>query len=283
MTKVTGIFGYLPGPQQNEIQRLYGQCLLHLQAYERLMKAIVAEHRLIGETDELEAIRGNQAAETGRKTLGILAGEMTSSFLLPEGSEPESFRPENLPSFGLHMRLILPREAFEQAEMDLREVVALRNRLVHHFLEEHELVTPDGRLKAQECLLKAQDRVEQAFEELRGWAVALNDSKKALAELLSSPDVLDLVTEGESSWENSEAVKALRQAAAELSVGGWTEVSAAVGWIGAHFPNARPAAYGCRTWRQVIHESGLFELKARSIQAGRRRFYRPRTRLVAEP
>lgn len=280
---MTEIDGHLPGPQQSEIQRLLGQCLLRLQAYERLMKAIVAEHRLFGETDELEAIRGNQAAETGRKTLGILAGEMTSSFLLPEGSEPDSSWPENLPSFGVHMRLILPREAFEQAEMELRELVALRNRLVHHFLEDHELVTPDGRHKAQESLLRAQDRVGRAFEQLRSWAAALNDSKTALGELLSSPDIAKLLAGERIPWAMSEVVKALSQAAAELSVDGWTEVNAAIDWIGTHFSNASPGAYGCRTWRQVIHESGLFELKSRNVQAGRRQFYRPRTRLVPVP
>lgn len=46
----------LPAPQR-DVQRLLGRCLLRLQQYERLMKAIVAHHDLSGPAHALENIR----------------------------------------------------------------------------------------------------------------------------------------------------------------------------------------------------------------------------------
>ena len=43
--------------QQRDVQRLLGRCLLRLQQYERLMKAIVAHHDLSGIAHALENIR----------------------------------------------------------------------------------------------------------------------------------------------------------------------------------------------------------------------------------
>ena len=40
----------------------------------------------------------------------------------------------------------------------------------------------------------------------------------------------------------------------------WTELNAAIAWIAKQHPDQTPRRYGCSSWRQVLHESGEFEV-----------------------
>ena len=70
--------------------------------------------------------------------------------------------------------------------------------------------------------------------------------------------------------------RALREAAAELAVEGWTPVASAGRWIVERLPEHLPAKYGCSSWRQVVHESRLFELRYRDVGGQRAAWYRPK-------
>lgn len=61
--------------RQYEVQRSLGRCLLRLQQYERLLKAIVAHHDLSGPAHALEKIRAARIDAASTKTLGILVGQ----------------------------------------------------------------------------------------------------------------------------------------------------------------------------------------------------------------
>lgn len=76
--------------RQDEVQRLLGQCLLGLQAYERLMKAIVAHHDISGSFPSLERTEAGRAAVVGRKTLGTLVNELIESFLTTDAMASSS-------------------------------------------------------------------------------------------------------------------------------------------------------------------------------------------------
>jgi hypothetical protein len=65
--------------QHREVQRLLGRCLLRLQQYERLMKAIVAYHNLSGPAHALEKIRAARIDDASTKTLGTLGGQLSGS------------------------------------------------------------------------------------------------------------------------------------------------------------------------------------------------------------
>jgi hypothetical protein len=58
-------------PLQQDVQRLLGRCLLRLQQYERLMKAIVAHHEISGPAHSLEAIRTARIGRCRTKTLHV--------------------------------------------------------------------------------------------------------------------------------------------------------------------------------------------------------------------
>ncbi len=127
---------------QREIQRLLGRCLLRLQQYERLIKAIVAHHEISGPPHALEAIRAARVTETARKTLGTLIGDLLGSYVVVNGDQtaPKDTinSSEDTASFNFRMQLGLSDIDFARTETELRELVLLRNSLVHHFIEEHE-------------------------------------------------------------------------------------------------------------------------------------------------
>ena len=82
MTATTDI-GDLQAPQW-EVQRLLGRCLLRIQQYERLMKAIVAHHDLSGPAAALEAIRAARMQDVATKTLGTLVGQLFGSYVVTD-------------------------------------------------------------------------------------------------------------------------------------------------------------------------------------------------------
>jgi hypothetical protein len=68
--------------QQRDVQRLLGRCLLRLQQYERLMKAVVAHHDLSGPAHTLEKTRAAHIDDGSTKTLGTLVRQLFGSYLV---------------------------------------------------------------------------------------------------------------------------------------------------------------------------------------------------------
>ena len=92
---------------QHEVQRLLGRCMLRLQQYERLIKAMVAHYKVSAPFHDLERARAAQIDETARMTLGTLVGDLLGSYVvadevdLPEKTTARS--PENVNWFAMQM------------------------------------------------------------------------------------------------------------------------------------------------------------------------------------
>jgi len=267
---------------RHAVEHLFGQCLLRLQAYELLMKSIVAGHQLSACTTGIEKAQADRARETGRKTMGSLVSEMMGSFLVSDGLEGVRKDPVDAPSLAVKFQIAFPAEEFARIEAEQRDLVLLRNTLVHHFLEQHDLRTADGCLVAQRTLTNALDRVTQAYEELRCWVIDLKRTRKVLADHLASPDLHDFITHGRVPWHITTIAQALHEAAMELARGDWAPVDTATCWITERYPEEKPEGYGCRSWRQVIHETGRFDLQVRKVDGCRQAWYRPRNREFAQ-
>jgi hypothetical protein len=67
---------------QQKVQRRFGDCLLLLQDYERRLKRLLAESDLQHTLADPGQAPGDPSADLHRKTLGMLAGELTGSFLM---------------------------------------------------------------------------------------------------------------------------------------------------------------------------------------------------------
>ena len=254
---------------QREVQRLLGRCLIRLQQYERLLKAVIAFQEISGTAQTLPHAIDARRAEASGKTLGTLIGRLFGGYIVPDGDEPSSELEDPTDDsirFSLRTRLSLPQDHYETLKADLRELVTLRNTLVHHFIDQHDLWTVDGCLQAQDALKRTYAEVDRHFEQLRTFAEHMDQAKQAAAELIRAPEFQNMLCngigpDGTIHWPLAGIVSGLRQALQELAADGWTNLDAAARWMSENHPEQTPQKYGCARWRQVIHESGQFELR----------------------
>lgn len=220
-------------------------------------------------TGDAPACTDARKAEASDKTLGTLIGRLVGDYITKQGDEFPSHRPEHPGDevqFSFRMQLNLPDESHESLKADLRGLVTLRNTLVHHFIEQHGLWTFEGCLRARDALARSYAEIDRHFEQLNMFAGQMDEARAALAEVMQSPQFLDMVVngippDGQIFWPAAGIVAALKQAFQELSIDGWVNVDAAARWVSEHHPEQTPKKYGCSRWRHVIHESGQFEMR----------------------
>ena len=130
---------------QHLVQRKLGRCLIRLQQYERLLKALVAEHDVSGPAHQLIDIRDSRMEALSKKTLGHVVGAVTENLLTPdsiasdEDGDNDHSAEEDAFVFRTRFRVELSAKRHEETVTALRALVDLRNELVHHFLEKHDI------------------------------------------------------------------------------------------------------------------------------------------------
>ncbi|WP_243613639.1 OST-HTH/LOTUS domain-containing protein, partial [Shimia aestuarii] len=189
--------------------------------------------------------------------------------------------PEKVNSFTMQISLGLPDTEFTRFESELREMVVLRNKLVHHFIDQHDLSSSDGCRGAQDALVTAYNLIDQQFAQLREWAKGTESARQALLEFLQSERGKDLFVNGISAdgtvnWDASGIVSALREAFGALAVDGWAPVAETGKWIVKRYPEQLPAKYGCQSWRQVVHETPTLDLRYFEMHGQRTAYFRVR-------
>ena len=265
-----------------DVEHLFGKCLLRLQHYEHRVKTILADHRRSISTAAIAEDRAAPAANTNRQTLGVLVGQMMDSFIVAgELERPTDLADADPADDGVAMTMLiqigLRPEDFAKVEADLKELVALRNRLVHHFLEEHDLCSLFGCEGGRSALVEASTQIDRAMETLANWETELVQMKSALTQLLSRAEIRAALTGETIPWPITTIVRALREAESALARDGWAPIRDAAHWITKRYPNERPDGYQCRSWKQVVHEAGCFDLNYRSVNGQREAWYRSRT------
>lgn len=261
--------------QQHEVQRKMGRCLLRLQQYELLLKSIAAHLELEGPADKLEAIRDAKVEALSTKTLGHLVGLLTGSYLaidapdnqgaLADDGEP---RGEVPPTGWVRMRssIAMSAEGYAQTIQQLRELVDLRNERVHHLVEKFNVWSPEGCAAAVVYLDASYQRIDEHFASLMAWAQSMREAHALTASFIASKEWEDffihrVAPEGTVDWPQAIVVKALQEAAAVHAKDGWTNLADAIEHISAHHRDQTPKRYGCSSWRQVLHESSLFDIR----------------------
>jgi len=268
---------------EQEVQRLLGRCLLRLQQYERLLKIIVAHHEIAGTAHDLKSNRDERIADAADKTLGTLIGQLFGSYVVTDEIDTPVKDPANLPEgacwIGMRANLTVSAEKFARTKDELKELVSLRNGLVHHFIDQHDLRSLDGCRGACDALDVAYSRIDQHFEQLRSWSESMAEAGQMLAAFLKVEAIQDVMfngiaPDGTVNWPVAGIVGALREAAGRLAVDGWAPVASAGRWIAEQYPKQLPAKYGCNSWREVVHKSRLFELRYREVDGQREAWYR---------
>jgi hypothetical protein len=268
----------VPGPElQREVQRLLGRCLLRLQQYEQLLKAVLAHHEVGGSVDKLEAQQDLRIRRFSDKTLGTLVRELFETVVVVLGSDRPFVDDARVPTDRFSMRSRFQFEMSEDGRASLKatleELVTMRNDIVHHLIERFHLLSDDGCAAAVEHLNRCYERVDRHFEELRQLAEEMKGASQHLASFLQSEAFTDFVLYGISpdgtvDWPHARIVTNLREAATTLSTDGWVRLGDATAWINEHQPGQTPQKYGCRSWPQVLSDSRLFQLQYRTGDDG---------------
>lgn len=258
---------------QREIQRKFGRNLIRLQQYERLIKALVAEHDIAGPIDELHSIKARQIEAVSKKTLGQVVGDLTGAYIAPVIPESASLHDDGHPGdpdvawAKISFKIEMKEDDFKETERKLADLVNLRNELVHHFLEKHDIWTEEGCLTAGTYLDDCFKQIDTHYERLRGWAKHNLEAHDLIAGFTQSPGFHDFLAHGVMPggagvfWASSTIVNLLLDAEATFSKDGWTLLQHAIDYVGQHEPEHTPMRYGCSSWRQVLHESEQFEVR----------------------
>lgn len=268
---------------QREVQRMLGRCMLRVQQYEQLIKAMVAHYGASGPILELEQARAAQIDSAARKTLGTLVGELLGTYVIKDKNGPIEDTPINSPEnvnwFAMQTSVGLSGADFAQAEHELAEIVGLRNNLVHHFIEQHDMSSVDGCHRAQDALATAYSRIDQNFAQLREWAEEMKNVQQAMSDVVQSAEFTNWVVngfafDGTVDWDVAGIVSSLREAFVVLAIDGWAPVLEAGKWVLERYPEQLPAKYGCQSWRQVVHKSPILELRYFEMHGQRTAYYR---------
>lgn len=161
---------------QDEVQKQLGRCVLQIQQYERLLKSIVSSHRISGPAEDLESAVKRRKDVLAKQTLGTLVRELLHSCVVDAAvadSEPTLERDDH--RFEIWLRVHLPAEEHERLAKDLRELVHLRNNLVHHLGDQHDLWSIAGCHAALQSLASSRELIKQHDENLRALARLLRD------------------------------------------------------------------------------------------------------------
>jgi hypothetical protein len=275
------------------VQRLLGRCLLRIQQYEVLLKAMLAHHEVAGPVDTLDAQRTARADKLSDKSLGTLVKALFKTYVVPQGFEreilPEDKTPTDRVAVAFSFRMEMPPEHRSRTKAALEELVDLRNQVVHHLIERFDLRTEEGCVDAARHLEESCRRIEHHFLELAEWAKTMDEARTRAAEFAQSPEFRDILVngvapDGNFEWQHTGIVRVLRECTKELTASGWTRLDLARAWIADRHPEQVPEKYGCRTWPQVLSESRQFDLEYRAESSGRKvAWFRERIRTSSTP
>ncbi len=266
---------------QAEVQRGLGRCLLNLQLYEQALKALLSS----------SDIRTTPAADgrpistafiiTEKMTLGGLVSSMLGTVLRPEGYDAPDDDDTGMdgasPSARLRFSISFPAETHAQLEAGLRELVTIRNALIHHFAMQHELNSHEGCRIAIAALDADRHRIITHLEDVRAWLDDMAAGRAQMSEALKNEETVKILAGQVISWPHTSIVQGLQEAERALGEGGWTSLSAGQAWMSDHHPEELPSNYDCRSWPHLLHETKLFDLR-RPFGAKSSTLYRTRLR-----
>ena len=173
--------------------------------------------------------------------------------------------------------MAMSAEHLEAITAELKELVDLRNELVHHLLERFDLGQLDRCEAAVTYLDASRSTIDRHYQTLRTWAEQTNAASALAASFMQSDTFNDflingIAPDGQVHWPMSGIVSSLREAEQALALSGsqarWTELNAATAWIARQHPDQTPRRYGCSSWRRVLHESGAFEVMKKKPAPG---------------
>lgn len=255
---------------QARVQQKLGRCMIRLQEYEGQLKAMLVGMSVKGQPAALEADRSQRASSIQGKSLGHLVGLFIADHLVSEAQADEncasfSRKSPDGSSVSMNFQIVLSSEHHVRIKEGLARMIAMRNELVHHLLEQFDLSGEDGCATACDHLDACHDEVVRQLGALRAWAKGITELATTVSSVLESrlsKMILDDMGNTRSTALHvSGAIRILKEAEAKCSKKGWTLLDAAVKHLAIINKDESPRRYGCRNWRQVLARSGSFEIR----------------------
>jgi hypothetical protein len=257
------------------IAELMGQCILKLQNYELRMKHFLATSELGFNTGEISASINQRKERYSGQTLGMLVKEFTGSYVskIDQGDsvreDDDGFFSNALlrePEVRLRFSNQLNEESHQSLTDNLRDLVNLRNDLVHHFLLQHPLSSLSNFLDAKKYLTDSLALINHHNDLLSGLYSDRKKTMEGLRQVVASSDFHHYVSHGflpgqTIQWDRTPIVEYLKDAEFEFQNDGWTELLSAISWIKTKAPHLSPKSHGCASWRSLLHTSSLFEIR----------------------
>lgn len=264
---------------QRQVQRWLGRCMLSLQRSERLLKALLhdADVTVVHSGREGE---GAAAFEVSRKfekerlatmTLGGLVtaflGGVVSDGESLSGNQKEPDLPDDRFAFKAGFQWPLPRQAFDDLQSSMREMVLMRNEWVHHLVERFDLWSLDGCRQALDSLQAGYEKAERFRLQLHGVAQCMAEASQHMVTFSASPQGKAVLFGSKIPLESTPLLNALRDAvhhaASAGDVDGTVPLSEVLQKLQSTHPDVKPQDYGYASWPQVIHESHLYRIVRR--------------------
>ena len=183
-----------------------GRCLIRIQQYEHLAKAIAAHADLAGPAAQLADIQTKRIEKASTASLGTLVkGEKTAFTTLrtlftaetdEADSRDENTLPEDQPSFATRFRVQMTEERRTETIRELDEFVALRNRLVHHFMDDFDIFSEAGCTTALQHLVDSYTQIDRHFVSLEAHTQSLDNARRTMAAFMKTPEFRQLLSDG---------------------------------------------------------------------------------------
>jgi OST-HTH/LOTUS domain len=262
---------------QRDVQRLLGRCMLRIQQYERLMKAMLAHHELAGPVETLEVQRSTRIEKLSDKSLGTLVKALFETYVVPDGFERDLLPDDKVAtdriSMAFSFRMSMAPDRWAQTKEAVEDLVAMRNDLVHHLIDRFDVWSEEGCVAAVRNLEDSYGRIDRHYLELVEWATNMEKAREMAASFSQSQAFHDLVVsgiapDGSFEWSSTGIVRVLRESLESLAPGDWARLDVVRHYLGTHHPEQVPEKYGCRSWQQVLNDSRAFELQYRPSEDG---------------
>ena len=268
---------------QREVQRKLGRCMIRIQQFELLMKAMLSSMAGEGTVKEFELAKEKTASNVNGKSLGNLVNDYfftdylvnadTVRDKLDRAEEAELASPEaaavaaGLPYFKYRFQMQMEPRELKREKAALNKFRDLRNEIVHHLLDKFNLGEASSCQAALAYLDESYEAIDEHFIRLKGWASSMNTAREASIAFMQSNAYLDFLVNGVNpdgtvDWPASGVVNALRTTEAACATNGWTLLDSAIAWLRTDHADQTPAKYQCKTWKQVLKRSNQFEIRA---------------------
>jgi hypothetical protein len=180
------------------VPQKFGSCLLRLQECELLLKSLVVHTGVTAPPEHLQDALRAKASSVQRQTMGQVVGMLTESTLVQTGaiSIPSTSPDDSRALVQLKYQIELPSEQYDALQSTLKELIDLRNELVHHFLQRFSLRSVEGRTAASTYLDECSQIIDAHRSTLIGFTKAMELLRAQLASFIGSQEFEDAILQG---------------------------------------------------------------------------------------